>query len=81
MYADFGIGGLVIASALAAILLRLFDGTSRYAPFQLVAAMCGYVAFVWGETALTTSILTYGVLVSLLLLLQYRMGPEESRVY
>tara|TARA_Y100000814_G_scaffold291132_1_gene266929 strand:- start:177 stop:1475 length:1299 start_codon:yes stop_codon:yes gene_type:complete len=81
MYADFGIGGLVIASALAAILLRLFDGTSRYAPFQLVAAMCGYVAFVWGETALTTSILTYGVLVSLLLLLQYRMGPEERRVY
>ena len=81
MYADFGIGGLIIASALAAILLRLFDGTSRYAPFQLVAAMCGYVAFVWGETAITTSILTYGVLVSLLLLLQYRMEPEERRVY
>ncbi len=80
MHADFGIAGLLIASVLAAILLRLFDSTSRYAPFPLVAAMCGYIAFIWGGTALTTSILTYGVLVSVLLLLQYQMGPGESKV-
>jgi heme exporter protein D len=81
MYGDFGIAGLFIAAVAIAILLRLYDGTTKRAPFPLVCAMAGYAAYVWGETAVTTSILTYGVLATLMLLSHYRRPPRRSRSY
>ncbi len=71
MYGDFGMPGLLIASVVMALILRCYDGTTKRAPFPLVCAMAGYGAYVWGETAVTTSILTYGVLATLVLLSHY----------
>ncbi len=71
MYGDFGFPGLLITSVSIGLLLRVYDGTTGRAPFTLVAAMAGYAAYVWGEAALPTSLLTYGVFATLFLLAHY----------
>lgn len=78
MYGDFGIIGLFLASVLIALLLRYYDGAAKHVPFPIVAAMAGYGAYVWGEAAVTTSVLTYGVFATLILLSHYGRARQQT---
>ena len=65
-YADFGYMGMIISSLLAGIIIRWINlfGKGRA---LLVSSTMAYIAIVWSEGALYTSILTNGVLLILII--------------
>lgn len=80
MFGDFGLPGLFIASVVAGVILLCYDGAAKRAPFPIVAVMAGYLAHTWGDAAVTSSILTYGVLSTLFVLTHYGQHADTPSV-
>lgn len=61
-YADFGYFGMIITTVIAAYIIKIFDLLGNKRNLILSTVMSTYIAFVWTEGALYTSILTNGLL-------------------
>lgn len=77
MLGDFGVPGLFVATAAIAAILLLYDGLTARAPFAIVATMAGVLAYTWGDAAVTSSLLTHGAALTLILLTHY--GTSDQR--
>jgi oligosaccharide repeat unit polymerase len=71
MYGDLGFIGIILTSVITGFLLRVYDATLKHAPYSVVAPMAGYAAYVWSEAAVLTSLLTYGIALTIFLILNY----------
>lgn len=69
MFGNFGYPGLFLVSIVAAMILRVVDGMARHGNFEVLCVFAAFFAIVWGEQAIETTLLSSGVLISLILLL------------
>ena len=67
-YANIGYVGMLFCTSILAVLLRLIDSIARNGDGVVCALMCGVFALNWSNGALETSMLSNGVLFSLIML-------------
>lgn len=75
-FGDFGYAGMGMATVLAGLVFRALDGLAVGRGFLIPAFMAAFIGLKWSDTALDTSILSHGVLATLLLLL---LMPDVRR--
>jgi oligosaccharide repeat unit polymerase len=66
-FADFGYGGMMVATVVLGFLFRFFDSLARNRSFVAVALVAAFAGLKWSDGSLDTSLLSHGVLLSLLL--------------
>jgi hypothetical protein len=67
-FGDFGYWGMAGATVVAGLVFRLLDSLSQNRGFLVPAFMAAFVGMKWSDTAVDTSLLSHGVLATLLLL-------------
>jgi hypothetical protein len=67
-FGDFGFLGMALATVAAGAVFRLLDGMATARGFLIPAFMAAFIGLKWSDTAVDTSILSHGVLATLLLL-------------
>lgn len=67
-FAHFGYSGIFMASLFAGLLFALFDAAAKNRNFYVAGMIMGLVGVFWANVALHTSLLSNGILLSLLLL-------------
>lgn len=77
-YANFGLVGILLTSIVIGLALKLVDSMAEYGNFEVLCVTCAFYAIVWGEQALETSLMSSGILLSLVLLL-FLSGTGQAR--
>jgi hypothetical protein len=67
-FANFGYLGMFLVTLLIGLMLRVVDRFAESGMLEVHAAMAAFLAIVWGEQALESSLLSNGVIVTLGLL-------------
>ena len=75
-FANFGLLGLIPFSAILAVILLLIDGATRDRDLRLPSMVMGLAAVTLTQSALLTSFLTFGILLTLVVFLF--LPPDEE---
>lgn len=75
--ANYGIGGILFVSLLTAIVIWMFNSLANGRSYLLVGIMTGFVAFTLTSAAFFTSLLTHGIVLTLIAVALF---PSETRV-
>lgn len=67
-FGDFGLIGIPFASVVAGVVFRIMDSLSANRGFLVPAFMAAFLGMKWSDTSLDTSMLSHGVLMTLILL-------------
>lgn len=78
MFANFGYLGLYSVSILMALFFKAIDGFVGRVQFEILCVCSAFLVVVWGEQAFETSLLSSGVLVTMLMLM-LMCGAEGYR--
>jgi len=73
-----GFVGMTVSTVVLGLLFRVIDGFSRTVDLRVVSLMISLFALSWSNGAIETSLLTYGVLPSILLLHFLGSDREQS---
>lgn len=75
-FADFSYPGMVVATAILAMIFRFIDGMAINRGFLIPAFLCSFLGMKLSDVALDTSILSHGTLMTLILL--YLLPPANE---
>jgi len=67
-FANFGFMGMFLFSMILGVFLRIVDSISRHLPANLIAAIIAVPAMALANSALFTSLLTHGFILSLIMI-------------
>ncbi|MBM4074617.1 MAG: hypothetical protein FJ267_03125, partial [Planctomycetes bacterium] len=73
-----GFVGMTISTIILGFLFRLIDGFAKTVDLRVVCLMISLFSLSWANGAIETSLLTYGVLPSIMLL--YLLGSDEELI-
>ncbi len=74
-FANVGYSGMIGFTALLGLLFRLIDGIAERSDFFVASLMCGMFGLTWTNGGLQTSMLSNGILVSLIVM--YMLQPAN----
>jgi hypothetical protein len=77
-YADMGFAGMLLTSVALGYILRVIDGLAKGKKFLIVCLVAGLMGVSWGESSLPSSLLSCGVLSSIVLLHVLKMPDART---